>query len=304
MKSFATLLLISVFATVLPAKDTEPAAAKAKEATQAAKTKQRIEEVFENNRKLIRFHDKDGKKIKEIDLEQKETKIRINQNKPFNPSNFKLKISSQIAETIEEIRKSSGRDVELYRSEYKEVSFSGNKQFVVVEDGYLDFVDFADASDGERAEEATESVRVTTIYGQEGNKIIELSKADGWQPIVSNTGEFFIVTIGEYEKHRIINREKETLAEVSYHRGNKFFSTHDRYILLENEPEGSEHCEWTIYDTKERKLELGKVLLKECSGDVNKIEILEDKREIVMRHEWDMKTNRWLVPPIIERIKF
>ncbi len=286
MKSLIALLSFFVFGTLLSAKDTVPVAAKDKEDAQAAKPNQRIEEVFENNHKLLRFHDKDGKKTKDIDLVSKETKIRVSKEKIFDHSSFGLKISSKIAETIEEMRKSSGRDVELYRSELKEVSFSGNKQFVVVEDGYLDFVDFAEASDGERSEDPTETGCVTTVYDSDGNKVLELSKDEGWRPIVSNTGQIFIVVVGEYGKQRIMNRKKEILAEIPYFSGGALFSERERFIIFTEMTYGSDKSSISVFDTQNDKFELRKLVVSNLVfKNIKKIEILEDKREIVISHE-------------------
>lgn len=292
MKSLIALLLISALATVLPAKDTEPSTAKTKEAAQVAKPKQRIEEVFKNNRKLIRFHDKNWEKTKEIDLESKETKVRINKDKVFDPSSFKLKISSQIAGTIEETRKSSGRDVELYRSESRKASFSGNKQFVVVEDGYLDFVDFADSSDAERSEDPIEIQQTDTVYNLDGIEIIKLTREEGGVAAISNTGEFLVLVTGEAGE-RLINRKKEILAEIPFHADGIYFSANDRFIVFTKLTYGSDKCSISIFDTHNNKLELEKLVVSNLVfKNIERMEISETKREIIIQHSWDIKTKQ------------
>ena len=254
-------------------------------ATETVKSKRRIAEVFENGHKLIRFYDNDGKKKKDINLDQKETKIRISKDKAFDASQYKIKISAEVMEAIKESRKRDNRDVELFRREFRETSFSGNNKFVAVEDGYLDFMEFADASDGELSETPVETDRVTTVYDSDGNKILELNKNDGWQPIGSNAGQFFIVTIGEYGKYRIMNRKKEILAEIPYFSGGAFFSERERFIIFEEMTYGSDKSSLSVFDTQNNKFELEKIVVSNLVfKNVEKMEILEDKREIIILH--------------------
>jgi len=304
MKSLIALLLLSVFATDLPAKEKESPATKAEESPQPANPKQRIEEVFENNRKLIRFYDKVGNKIKELEVGVKETRTRISKENAFDHAGFKVSISTDVAAVIEARRKHSGRDIELVRQESNSARISDNKKYLVLEESRLDFVEYADIKyDSEYVEDPAENTSVSRVYNAEGKEILMLNNTEGWNPLVSNTGQFFAVTIGESEGLKILNLKKEVLAEVSF-LGPTYFSDNDRYILLVNDLLPGRKAEVSVFDAKENKLELRILLLEECCGDTNKVEILEDKREIIIRHEWDVKTNRWLVPPSIERIQF
>ena len=206
----------------------------AEPAAKAAPSHGRIERVKESGNEIIRVFNKDGEKIREFHLGMKDVKVRVSKKQKFNPSSISVYISSRVADAIENTRKESGRDVVLYRRESHWSSLGGNGKFVAITDDYADFVEVSDALDGERTEEATEISNTTSVYDSEGNKILELNKEDGWQPVVSNTGNYFIVTVGEYERHRIINRQKKLMAEVDYHSGRKFFSSDDGFVFMEN----------------------------------------------------------------------
>ena len=272
-----------------------------KEIAQTAKSKQRIEEVFENNHKLIRFYGKDGRKTKDINLKQKETKIRISKAKDFNPSGFKIKISSVVIAVIEENRKSYGRDISFTRQESRTAHPNQNGRFFAVDSSYLDFVEFADARDGELSGDPVETDRVTAIYEQYGTKIFELNRSDGWQPIVSNTGQFFVVIFGENEKTRIINRNKEVLAEFNGVVRPVFFSENDKYILLvyfnPNDETGT--ATLSVFDTTKNKLELKKIILPWSTFAANESpEIYEDTRTMIIRHAWEPATKEAKVDTI------
>lgn len=249
-----------------------------------------IERVKEKGHEVIRFFDKDGKRIKELNLEKKDIKIIVSRSKRFYPLGFKVNISTWVAEVIENARKEFGRDIELYRQESHWSSLSGNGKFMVITDDYADYVELADANDSERADGATEIRNITTIYDLEGNKIIELPKEEGWQPVISNTGQFFVVTVGEYERHRIVNRNKKIIAEFEYHVGNKFFSENDVYILMTNKIPDSDLCELTVFNTRENRLELKKTILPwNTFQGIEKNEIFEDTRIMVIHYSGESR---------------
>jgi len=247
----------------------------------------RIGRASEKGKTVLRFVDKDGKRIKDIDIEPKETNIRISKNKVFDPADFAVKISTRGVEHLKKMRE-TGRDVVFTRREGKEISISRNGRFVAVEESVSDFSDYADANDSERGEGPDEYAAVSKIYNLDGDVILELSMAEGWQPVVSNTGKFFVVTVGEYGKQRIINSSRVILAEIPYHIGGKFFSENDRYILLANKIHGTDLCELTVFNTSDNKLELKKSVLPWSTFQgIEKLEISEKDRIMIIHHTWD-----------------
>ncbi len=293
MKSFIALLMISALATMLLAKDTEPTPTKAKDIPQVASPNQRIEEVFENNHKVIRFHDKSGKKVKELGVGETEIRTHIGKEKVFDRSGLKVNISTAVAEAIESLRKHSGRDIEHVRQESNSARISDNKKYLVLEESRLDFVEYADIkSDSEYAEDPVENTSIARVYNAEGKEILTLNNTEGWNPLVSNTGQFFAVTVGESEGLKILNLRKEILAEVSF-LGPTFFSDNDRYILLVDDLIPGGKAAISVFDTKENKFELNKLTIPNSAfKNIEKMNISEDKREITIIHFWDIKTRR------------
>lgn len=291
MKIFIALLLIAVSVFPLSAKDTNSTAAEAKGIPPSATPKPRIEEVFENNQKLIRFNDKDGKKIKELVVGVKDTRTRIGKEKIFDRSGFKVSISTDVAAVIEARRKHSGRDIELVRQESNSARISDNKKYLVLEESRLDFVEYADIKyDSEFAEDPAENVSVARVYNAEGKEILTLNNTEGWNPLVSNTGQFFAVTIGESEGLKIINLKKEVLAEVSF-LGPTYFSDNDRYILLVNDLLPGRKAAVSVFDTESMNLESEKLEVDvEVFRGIKRMEIFEPQREIVITHAGDVKT--------------
>lgn len=300
MKSLITLPLLFVFTSVLLAKDPDTSA-KIKEAPQAAGPKYRIEEVFENNRKLIRFHDKAGKKIKEIDLGSKETKIRISKERIFDRNGFKVNISTEVAEAIESLRKRSGRDVEHLRQETLEGWISDNKKYLVLEESRLDFVEYADIkSDSEFAEDPIETGSITRVYDTDGKEILTFTEDEGRGATVSNSGNFFLIAYGDVGG-RIINSRKEVLAEIPFNATSGYFSDSDRYFLLVNDSIPWGKATISVFDTKENKLELEKLEVEAAVvRGIKKVEIFELQRELVITHSGDVKTRTIKV----DRIRF
>lgn len=273
--------------TVLPlhAQDKSPDGVK-----KAEPKRGRIERVKEKDDEIIRFFDKDGKKTREVRLGERTHKVRINKSKRFNRASLKVNVSKKVADIIESARKESGRDIELHRQESHWSSMSGDGNFVSVIDNYADYIEVADARDDERSEGATEIASTTTIYDLAGNKILELSKDEGWQPVVSNTGQFFVVTLGEYEKSRLIAQDKRVLAEFDGVVAPVFFSMNDRYaLLLHFDPQAdSKNALLTVYDTLADKLESKKLSIPWRIFSSNETpEINEETRTIIIRHKWD-----------------
>ena len=253
--------------------------------------REHIEHLFDKDHEVIRFIDKDGKKTKEINLQAKETRIRIGKTEIIDQKS--IGISPKVLTEIEEIRKSHGRDIVFSRQESREARFSQNEKFVIVDDLYLDFIELADARDAELSGDPVETVGKTRIYNAEGNLLCELARTDGWQPVLSNSGEYLIVTIGDYEKHRILNLQKEILAEMPYHNGNKWFSPNDRFILLEDRPQYSEKSSITVYDTKKKKINLNAVVVDgRIFTEIESMRISEGNRTVFIKHLWNPETKQ------------
>lgn len=254
----------------------------------------RIERVKENDYEVVRFFDKSGKKTREIQLKEDDLKIRISNKNAFKSSDLEIKISPTVESAIREMREMDNkRDVQLHRRISRDSWFNGNGRFLIVEEGYADFLRFADSKDGESSGEPTETESVITVYDQNGAKLLELPKSEG-AVSVSNTGNFFVVTVGEYEKTKIMDKDKHSLAEFAFH-GNYYFSETDRYILLVyfNPEENANDAALTVYDTKENKLELKKVILPWRIFASNKTpEINENTRTMIIRQSWNPKTKK------------
>lgn len=250
-----------------------------------------IERLFDKDHEVIRFIDKDGKKTKEIAIQTKETRIRIGKTELIDQKS--VGISPKVLTEIEEIRKSHDQDIVFSRQESREARFSQNEKFVIVDDLYLDFIELADARDAELSGDPVETVGKTRIYNAEGNLLCELARTDGWQPVLSNSGEYLIVTIGDYEKHRILNLQKEILAEMPYHNGNKWFSPNDRFILLEDRPQYSEKSSITVYDTKKKKINLNAVVVDgRIFTEIESMRISEGNRTVFIKHLWNPETKQ------------
>jgi len=251
----------------------------------------RIEQVVERGHRVIRFVDKTGKKLKELPVDSKDTVVRVRKDKGFRPGDFKVKISTQLAQDIEDMRKGSKRDIALIRKESKEARVVRDNQYLVLEESVSNFLEYADADDSERAESAAESSLLTHVYDREGNKILELSGDEGCQPVVSNTGHFFVVTVGEYAGAKILNRNREVLAEFDATVGPVFFSMNDKYILAVKYNPSSKTglSTLTVFDTKENKFSEVTIPWGVFAADEIP-EIDETGRKLIMRHAWDPAT--------------
>ncbi|MHB0997513.1 MAG: hypothetical protein ACYC2I_14200 [Elusimicrobiales bacterium] len=247
-----------------------------------------IERLFDKDHEVIRFMDKDGKKTKEINLQAKETKIRIGKTEFIDQK--KLGISPKVLTEIEEIRKSNDRDVVFSRQESREARFNQNEKFLIVEDLYLDFVELADARDAELSGDPVETGGQVSIYGNDGNKIFEISKNEGIRPIVSNTGQYIVMLSNEEKQNKIYDTAKKILAEFDGPTGPLFFSQNDRYILLVhfNPDDGTGMAALSVYDAVKSKLEYKKIMLPWGTFSSNETpDIQENTRTMIIRHEWD-----------------
>lgn len=246
----------------------------------------RVKRMLGRDRKALKFFDKEGKQIKEISLVGKKTKIRISKDKPFSSKGFEIKISTNVEAAIEEMRKSSGRDINFGRSETITAAFSPNKKFVYTYYRYIEGINFADASDSEISDEPIDYGGITTVYDLEGNGIVEMRNDEGIWPIISNTGQFFVVVNGDDTAQRIINRRKEILAEVPRYSGKTLFSDNDRFIIMADK-NWLDPDNWAIsvFDTQNNKLEMRKLVVPDSVlSYVEKTEISESKRELTIYH--------------------
>lgn len=255
--------------------------------------KAHIEDVTENGHRMLRFFDKDGKKAKDIPFESKDVSLRVQKGKPFTPAAYKIKMSTQLAQDIGDMCKVSDRDVALIRKESKEANFVRDGKFLVTEESVSDFLEPADADDSERAESPAEFSQISRVYDRAGNLILELPREEGWQPVVSNTGQYFVVTVGEYQKSKILNRSRNVLAEFDGSFGPVLFSRTDRYILLvQYRPEDRTGTAFiSVFDTNTNKLGLKKIPVPWSVFASNETpEIQEDTRTLIVRHAWDPGT--------------
>lgn len=250
-----------------------------------------IEHGSESGHEVFRFFDKGGVKRREIRLGQKTLKAKLDRNTPYNAATFGLKISSDVARWLEAARKKSDADMEVERrfSKYAEATPDG--KFVVLQDRRDDFLKFADGRVTELYGEAVERESQTTVYDEDGNEILQLTDSEGWHPRVSNTGRYFVVTIGDSKGLRILNRDKAALAEVPFV-GPVYFSDTDRFILLvEWVPSGKASI--SVYDTVNKKLELGKILVARSTfQSINTVTIIEGNRTLIIKHAGDVKTRQ------------
>ena len=250
--------------------------------------REHIERLFDKDHEVIRFIDKDGKKTKEINLQAKETRIRIGKTEFIDQK--KLGISPKVLTEIEEIRKSHGRDIVFSRQESREARFSQNEKFVIVDDLYLDFIELADARDAELSGDPVETGGQVSIYGIDGNKIFEISKNEGMRPIISNTGQYIVMLSNEEKKNKIYKTDKKILAEFDGPTGPLFFSQNDRYVLLVHfsPDDGTGMATLSVYDTAKNKLEFKKIALPWSTFSSNETpDIQENTRTMIIRHEWD-----------------
>ncbi|MCM2267180.1 MAG: hypothetical protein NDI60_05320 [Elusimicrobiales bacterium] len=251
----------------------------------------RIERAIEKGKEILRFHDVKGRKTREISIENKNTQIRVSKSKPFDHSRFKIRISTQVADAIENTRKRTGRDISVTRREEREMSIERGGKFAIVSVHSSDFVEVADPLDSERAEDPVEASSEFSVYDAEGNDILTLENhGDG--ATISNTGNYFLVLNGSGGEH-VINRSKEVLAEIPFVVYQAYFSPNDRYLVLVELSAASSECPISVYDTVNKKLELRKLSVdKMVFQSVDEIDISEEKREIVIRHLWDWKTRK------------
>ena len=247
----------------------------------------RIERITEKGHDIVRFYNKDGKKTKEVQLGEIEKTARLGKNKSFNAATFELKISSTLAGKVESLRKRSGRDIEVMRRTSKEAETSENGKFLVVEDSQGDFIDYADATEGESSGEVAESVMSNTIYDLQGKQVLTISNEEGWHPRCSNTGKYFVVTLGESAGLAILDIQKNRLAEVSFV-GPVYFSENDRYILLVDDLGEAGKAAITVYNTESKELELRKVIVDVMVfRGVDFANVSEDRREMTIQHVWN-----------------
>lgn len=281
-----------------------PGALNAQEtSTKTVKTKSehgRIEQVREGGNKIMRFFDRDGKKTNEIQLGETTVRARLKKNTRYSATDFGLKLSSGVARALDSAAKGS-RDVVIQRRISKEARKNDKGNFWAVSDLRSDFLDYADVqSEDEYTESPVETERISTVYDLDGNEIVKIPGKEGWHPIVSNTGRYFIVTVGEHKGLRILNRNKAVLAEVPFV-GSAYFSESDRYILLIEDLLPGGKAAVNVFDTKENKLELRKVVVNRLTFQtIKQMEILEPSREIIVKHIWNPQAQESKV----EKVKF
>lgn len=261
----------------------------------------RIEQTRDNDHEVIRFYDKAGKKTKEFQLGQTETRVVLKKQKAFNAASFGLKISTSVAELLEAGRKRSGRDMAVKRRISKHASVTQDGKYVVVHDSRGDFLEHADGRDVENWEypEAVETEDSETVYDSDGREVLRLSENDGHGISVSNTGKYFAIGYGD-TGGRIINAQKEVLAETPFMENNLYFSENDKYIIFV-EGGGIGGATISVYDTENKKLELRKLVVNgSFFQGIDEIKISEPNREIIVQHIWDPKK----AEKKLEKVKF
>ncbi|MHB0995281.1 MAG: YncE family protein [Elusimicrobiales bacterium] len=249
----------------------------------------RIEHVKEQNRDVIRFWDKDGKIIRDIDVSSEENTEHVSKEKAFNQAASKVKVSSKVAERIESLRKESGRNIAILQRTNREIFIGKNSKQVAIAESVYDFVDFADANDGERTEDAAEILNTLIVYDSTGKEIFRRENQPGGVEM-SNTGEYFVVA--KVPKGvDIINRNNEVLGAVLAEPERVYFSPKDRYVLVLHFTGNTDSIAITVFDTKERKLEFARVYAPWGMFASNEIPVInENKRTISVQHAWEPAT--------------
>jgi len=258
----------------------------------------RMEQAHEYNGDVIRFFDKDGVKIKELRGEVTETKTDIAKGKHFNPANFKISLSTTMAAGVDLARNNNlGRDMFVLKTGAKDIRTNANKSFVVVDESYAYSIHLTSASDSEELVGPVEDEIFSTVYDSDGNEVVRITDADGYNPRVSNTGKYLVV---EKEGTKVINQKKEVLAYVPFSEMETYFSNTDKYIILVEFTHPEHNRAISVFDTQNSKLELRKFIVPNATlQGIESLDISEEKREMTIVH-----THYVTEKPKVDKIAF
>lgn len=252
----------------------------------------RIEQEREYKGDIIRFFNKEGVKTKEFRSETTEAKASIAKGKPFDSSRFEIPLSSATAALVERVRKHNPkRDILVIKTKTQDVEASANKKFAIIAESYSVSMDFADASDSEQSDTPVEAYGESTVYDSDGKVVVKITDADGYEPRVSSTGQYFVLTSPNQRGRIILNSKKEVLAELPYSNPtfamvNVYFSDTDKFIIL---AELTNEYAWAIsvFDTQNLKLELRKLTIpNDILKRIENLDISEEKREMTIVHTY------------------
>lgn len=262
---------------------------------------EQIKQINDNNNTFIQFVDKKGRVIKNVNVGTSETTTKIPSRKEFNPTKLRLPISTKTISIIELMRKEDERDIILLRRELKEPFIRHNGKFVVIEENVYYFIEYDNANDSERADSPTELQMLTTIYDISGNKIFELTQKEGYRATVSNTGNFFLISLGEYGPWRLVTKSKKALAEFPGSISYICFSKTDKYIfVVQFDPEkDTEMAILNIVDTSQVGRPPLKIRVPWSMFSANESPVIdEENRTLTVQHAWEPATREAKVDSI------
>lgn len=292
------LLVFSFFAVVVVAQAQVPSTTTAIPHSKGG----RMEQVYKNGRKIVRFFNKDGHLTKELKSETIETKADIAKGKSFDPSSFKISLSSTMVAGIELARKKyPGRDMFVVKTNILEVRASANEKFIIVDEYYTADIDFADASDSEVLPAPGEADRESRVYDSEGNELVKITDTDGGVLQVSNTGKHIVLNGPESGGIRVLNLSKAVLADLPLSDPNIYFSDSDKYIIF---AELTPEHDWSVsvFNTHNLAFERGKLVVPNATlQGIESFNISEKQRKITIVHS---RTHSLTEEPKVDKLVF